>query len=130
MTKTLKKRIIKNKTLKITLNKKNKFIKDLLKEWKKQTNGTITLDKSEEDYNGDYYLSIEKIDNYNNHIHLILHNFNKNHNSYNNIIYVMKKINMKTSEILHSNAIKLNINSDPKKIVKNMIKNFNKFNNS
>jgi hypothetical protein len=130
MTKTHKKRIIKNKTLKITLNKKNKFIKDLLKEWKKQTNGTNTLDKSEEHYIGDYYLTIQKNDSYNNHIHLILRNFNKNHNSYNNIIYVMKKIDKEKQQIIHSKAVKINILSNPDKVVINMIKNFNKFNDS
>jgi hypothetical protein len=61
--------------LKITLNKKNKFIKDLVKEWKKQTNGTITLDKSEEHYIGDYYLTITPFLISNAHFILVAHFF-------------------------------------------------------
>jgi len=129
MIKTRKKRIIKNKTLKITLSKKKAFLNDLFREWKKQTNGDIRLDK-ETTYKDDYYLSIGKNHDRKNHIHLLLHNFKQNHNLYNNIIYIFKKYDIKKSKIIYSkNEFKLNIYSDPKKLIKNMIENFTKFMN-
>jgi hypothetical protein len=42
----------------------------------------------------------------------------------------MKKIDKEKQQIIHSKAVKINILSNPDKVVINMIKNFNKFNDS
>ena len=55
MKNTRRNKIKKNKTLKITKDDKRKFIKQILKEWKKQTNGRVVMDTKTE-YKYDYYL--------------------------------------------------------------------------
>lgn len=125
MKKTLKK--YKNKNIKktktknynTTSSKKKNFIKAILNEWKTLTGGycekdTMTI------YKNDYYLSFNKIGDFNNHIHLILKNLN-------DIKYVMKKMDMKENKIVHSQEIKINTLSDPKKIVRSMIANYKDF---
>jgi hypothetical protein len=115
----------KNKTYKITFIKKQQFIKSILKEWSK--NGHYERDKTTI-YQDDYYLSLNKKDDFYNHIHLILKHFPTNHNSHNNIIYVMKKMDTKNKNVIvHSKEIKISIFSDPKKVVRNMIQQYNKF---
>ena len=120
MKNTRRNKIKKNKTLKITKDNKKKFIKQLLKEWEKQTNGRVVMDTKTK-YKYDYYLLFSNYDDYDNHIHLLLNNIN------NNIFYMMKKYNKNTSKIRHSNKFKINIFSDPAKIVYNMIQNYNEF---
>ena len=129
MKNTRRNKIKKNKTLKITKDNKKKFIKQLLKEWKKQTNGSFVMD-TETEYKYDYYLLFSNYDDYNNHIHLILNKLHYNDNINNNIFYMMKKYNKNTSRILHSNKFKINIFSEPAKIVYNMIQNYNEFINT
>ena len=119
----------KNKKLKITKDIKEKFINQILKEWKKQTNGRIKMDKNLE-FKHDYYLLFTNYDDYNNHIHLLLKNFHYNNNTNNNILYVMKKYDKLTSNIIHSSGFKIDIFSNPSKIVYNMIQNYNKFINT
>jgi hypothetical protein len=115
----------KNKTYKITFVKKEKFIQSILKEWSKK--GHYKKDKITI-YQDDYYLSLNKKDDFYNHIHLILKNFPTNHNSHNNIIYVMKKMDTKNKNaVVHSKEIKISVFSDPKKVVRNMIKKYKEF---
>ena len=124
--KTTKNKTTKNKTFKNKLiNKKTKFIQNILKEWKKQTTGFIEKDKTI--YKNDYYLDLNDKPNYNNHIHLILKNFAVNHNTNDNILYMMKKYHINDKKVIHSTPFKININSDPKIIVRDMIKNYDKF---
>lgn len=129
MKNTRRNKIKKNKTLKITKDIKEKFIKQILKEWKKQTNGRIKMDKTSE-FKYDYYLLFTNYDDYNNHIHLLLKKFHYDNNTNNNILYIMKKYDKLTSNIIHSNAFKINIFSNPSKIVYNMIQKYNKFINT
>jgi hypothetical protein len=71
-------------------------------------------------YAHDYYLSLDKYNNYDVHVHLILHHFKENHNTKNNIEYLFKKY-----KNVHSNVFSININNDnPKKLVKKIIKDF------
>ncbi len=118
----------KSKTIKkrsITIQLKNKFIHNILSSWKKHTNGNIKKD-SNKMYKYDYYLSFSKIHDSFNHIHLILHNFHYD-NNHNNIIYVIKKFDKEKQQIINSKEIKINIFSNPDKVVVNMIKNYDKF---
>jgi hypothetical protein len=132
MTKTKTKRHVmkkNNKTRKnkITFIEKNHFIQEILKEWVKQTHGHYKRDISSP-YEDDYYLSFTKYHDYFNHIHVVLKKFKQNHNLHNNILYVMKKYDLKKEKVDHSKEIKINIFSDPAKIVHNMIKNYADFN--
>jgi hypothetical protein len=129
MKNTRRNKIKKNKTLKITNDNKKNIIKQILKEWKKQTNGIFIMDTNTK-YKYDYYLLFSNYDDYDNHIHLLLNNFHYNNNTNNNIFYMMKKYNKITARIVHSNKFKINIFSDPAKIVYNMIQNYNKFINT
>ena len=132
MTKTKCNKIKNNKTLKITKGKKQIFVQKIIKEWKKQINGCVKIDSTTE-YKYDYYLLLDNFHDRNNHIHLILKNKHKNHIFYgvhstnNSIIYVMKKYDVKKSKIIHSKAKRVRIFSDPAKIVKEMIEEYNKF---
>jgi hypothetical protein len=131
MTKTKTKRHVmkkNNKTRKhVTFVRKNHFIQEILKEWVKQTHGHYKRDISSP-YEDDYYLSFTKYHDYFNHIHVVLKKFKQNHNLHNNILYVMKKYDLKKEKVDHSKEIKINIFSDPAKIVHNMIKNYADFN--
>jgi len=129
MKNTRRNKIKKNKTLKITRVNKKQFINQILKEWKKQTTGMIIMD-TKRHYKYDYYLLFSNYNDYNNHIHLLLNNFHYNHNINNNILYMMKKYDKSTSKIVHSNKFKINIFSNPSKIVYNIIQNYNKFINT
>jgi len=131
MTKTIKniknnnKKTRRRKNIKITSVKKIEFIKEVLKEWKNQTGGCYEKDKISQ-YKDDYYLSLNKTCDFYNHIHLILKNFSNDKNIHNNFIYVMKKMD-KDKKVLHSPEIKINVLSDPKIIVRHMIKNYKEF---
>jgi hypothetical protein len=133
MTKTIKKifKNIKNKTIrkknyKLSSCKKREFIKAILKEWKNQTSGCYEKDKMTI-YEGDYYLSFNKKCDFYNHIHLVLKNFSNDKNIHNNFLYVMKKMDKKDNKIVHSPEIKINVLSDPKIVVRNMIINYKNF---
>jgi len=122
----------KNTTRKLNkkiFEKKKQFIQVLLKEWKKQTHGHYEKDNMCI-YEDDYYLSFSLHDNFYNHIHLILKNYKHKHNHANNLIYVMKKMDTKTGDILHSKVVKISIFSDPEKVVRNMIRNYKEFSES
>jgi hypothetical protein len=129
MKNTRRNKIKKNKTLKITNDNKKRVIKQILKEWKRQTKGRIVMDTKTE-FKYDYYLLFSNYNDYDNHIHLLLNNFHNNNNTNNNILYMMKKYNKTTEKIVHSNKFKINIFLDPAKIVYNMIQNYNKFINT
>ena len=104
---------------------KHAFINKLLKELKLQTNGFVYRDQMGS-YKDDFYLTFFKKGGYNNHIHLILKNFNDNHNTH-NICYMLKYFNKDTNKIIHSSDYKINIYSNPKTVVKNMIHRYKKF---
>ena len=124
--KIMKNKTTKNKTLKNKLiNKKAKFIQNILKEWKKQTTGLVEKDKKDR-YKNDYYLDLNNASNYNNHIHLILKNFTINRNT-DDILYMMKKFNIPDEKVIHSKPFKVNINSNPKTLVRDMIQNYDQF---
>lgn len=109
---------MKNKTKRKQKIKKCEFIKAILKEWKKQTGVYYEKDQMTI-YEGDYYLSLNKNVDFYNHIHLILKNFN-------DIKYVMKKMG-KDNKVVHSQQVKIDVLSEPKKIVRHMIKNYKEF---
>jgi hypothetical protein len=77
-------------------------------------------------YKNDYYLSFSRTCDYYNHIHLVLHDYNCDDN-HNNIVYIMKKFDKEKKQIIHSKKVKINIFSNPDKVVLNMIKNYDKF---
>ena len=93
-----KSKSVKTKKRKITYSIKHSFINKLLKEWKEQTNGFVYRYQIGS-YKNDYYLTFFKKGGYNNHIHLILKNFNDNHNNTDtdNKIYQMNDINKQLS---------------------------------
>jgi hypothetical protein len=120
----------KKKTCKKTfLHKKQKFVKELLNEWKKQTHGCIEKDKRD-NYVNDYYLSFNKICDVNNHIHLVLKDFKNTCNYHNNIIYLFKKYDQNTSRIIHSHTTHISMFNEPKIVVDNMVHLFLQFLNS
>ena len=124
--KTRSNRKIKNKTKKnITKKIKEKFIDDIIKNWKK-LGGDVKRDLTTR-YKYDYYLSIDKTHDYNNHIHLVLKHFYYDCNTSDNFSYLMKKCSK--NRIIHSKSKKISIFSDPKIIVKRMFNNYNKFKN-
>jgi len=133
MTKTIKNtknKYTKNKTIKnkrVTSLKKRDFIKEILKEWKKQTDGHCERDKISQ-YEDDYYLSFSKTGDFYNHIHLVLKNFIKDKNIHNNFLYVFKKMDKKENKVIHSPEIKISVFSNPKIVVRNMIKRYKEFN--
>lgn len=91
----------------------------------KYTNGNIKRDTIL--YKDDFYLSFDKTNDYNCHIHLILKNFYTNHNTSNNILYIMKKQYASVDKYVHSKVVSINVFSDPEIVVINMIKRYNKF---
>jgi hypothetical protein len=117
----------KTKKRKITYSIKHTFINELLREWKEQTSGFVFMDQMGS-YKNDYYLTFARKGGYNNHIHVILKNFNDNHNT-RNICYMLKYLNKDTNEIVHSQEYKIIIYSNPKTVVKNMIRRYKKFAN-
>jgi hypothetical protein len=130
-TKNITRKNIKNKTrkntknIKVTFIKKREFIKEILKQWKKQTGGCYEKDKKNI-YEGDYYLSLNKTCDFYNHIHLVLKHFSNDKNLKNNLLYVFKKMD-KNNKVMHSPEIKINVLSDPKIVVRNMIINYKDF---
>ena len=110
---------------KITYTIKSLFINKLLNEWVVQSNGFVYRDLIGL-YKNDYYLTFSKKGGYNNHVHLILKNFNDNHNT-NNICYMLKYFNKNTNKIIHSSDYKIHIYSNPKTVVKNIIHRYKKF---
>jgi hypothetical protein len=125
MTITRSNRMSKSKTKKhnITKKRKQKFIHDIIANWKK-IGGGVTRDTTTI-YKYDYYLTIGKSPDYNNHIHLVLKHFQYDHNKYDNLVYVMKKC--RKNKIIHSKSKKISIFSDPKIIVKHMFHNYKNF---
>jgi len=125
--KTTKSKNNKKKTCKKSLlYKKQKIVKELLNEWKKQTHGCVEKDKTTR-YINDYYLSLKQICDYNNHIHLVLKDYKNTCNENKNIAYLFKKYDQNTSRIIHSHTIHISIFSDPKLVVHNMLKLFSQF---
>ena len=109
----------------ISYNTKHNFVKKLIQEWKKQTRGGCVEKDQTTIYINDYYLSLTKKCDYYNHIHLILHNFDKTHDNHNNIIYLLKK--RLSNRVIHSNVFRISIFSVPAIIVKHMIKHYYDF---
>jgi hypothetical protein len=99
------------------------FIQEIVKEWKKKTNGYIKLDDVDE-YMGDYYLSINNENTYSSHIHFITKKTpctQKQCRYCTSLCYVVKKNN------LHSELYNINENKTPKQIVQEMLENYNSF---
>jgi hypothetical protein len=112
-----------------TRNVKGKqFVKKLLKEFKNK-NFYIKHDKIKGDGHclNDYYLSPNNIDSYDEHIHLILHNYKKDEDNNDDFGYMFKKYNKSHTEYIHSEYVKITIDDDCKKLNTNMIKEYNKF---
>jgi|688.fasta_scaffold1418830_2 hypothetical protein len=99
---------------------KQKFIDEIIEEWKKITNdGHIEYDNYT-NYKGDYYLSINKPNNWSSHIHLIIiYDFLKNQDSTSentcyDLCYIAKKYD------LHSELHIIDQNKSPKTIAEDM----------
>ena len=115
------------KTVKnIKINKKERLIKNIIKEWKHQTNGKAGRD-TEGHYINDYYLYFRRKNSFYYHIHLVLHNFVKTHSFYDNFLYILKKYDTYKNQIVHSKKFKIGISSDPKEVVKDMISEYKEF---
>ena len=124
--KSYKNKSCKNKTCKnkTRYEKRKNFVKNLLCEWKKQTDGNVKMDTTTQ-YVHDYYLSLTKINDKENHVHLALRHYNEKENIYKKYIrfgYIFKKYNNQ-----HSSFKLISINDDPKKIIKIMIYEFKKY---
>jgi len=120
------------KTCRLTrVCKKNQFVKEILTNWRKQTHGGCFEKDKTTQYINDYYLSLGKVCDYNNHIHVILDNYEvkANHNK-NTILYLMKKYNNTTGVISHSPVVEISIYSEPAKVVKRMLNQFAKYKKS
>jgi hypothetical protein len=123
--KTRKSKTRKNKNRNI---KERQFVKNLLEEFKNK-NFYIKRTKiyGEHHFKNDYYLSLNNIDNYDEHIHLILHNYKKNKNNNYSFGYMFKKYNKSHTHYIHSEYVKINIDDNCKKLALNIIKQYNKF---
>jgi hypothetical protein len=95
--------------------KKDRIIKDIIDEWVIRTNGGFVKLDVESNYKGDYYLSVNNVENRDSHIHLIIDN-----NDY--ICYVIKKENN------HSKNYCIKSYENTSKIVEKMIEQFIMFN--
>lgn len=94
--------------------KKQIIIKNILHAWKQKVNdGNITFDGIG-NYKNDYYLSLDKDNDWSTHIHL----FTDNKNCY--LCYVAKKNNK------YSSLYIIDTNKDASLIVDEMLSNFNK----
>ena len=98
---------------------KQKFINEILEEWRKITNGGNVEQDNYVNFKGDYYLSINS-DDYYSHIHLIIvdrifknpdENFKQ---TCHNLCYMAKKYN------LHSELHIIDQNKSPKTIAEDM----------
>ena len=99
---------------------KQKFINEIIKEWQKITNGGNIKQDNNENFKGDYYLSINDKHNTGSHIHLIIvDNIFKNldtkyKETRSDLCYITKKYN------LHSEKQFIDKNKTPKSIVEDM----------
>jgi len=107
---------------------KELFVKRILIEWKIQSNnGYIAKDDYPPRFVGDYYLSFTKKNDYDNHIHLHLgKKCIGNDNPY-CIFYVLKRYNPKTNKIQYSDDILIDIRSNPRLVVGDMIERYEIF---
>ena len=98
---------------------KQKFINEILEEWKKITNGGVVIKDTETNFKGDYYLS-NNSDDYYSHIHLIIVDniLKKPEENYKEtcykLCYMAKKYN------LHSELHIIDQNKSPKTIAEDM----------
>ena len=95
--------------------KKQTLIKKIIEEWKGATNGGYIALDDEGEYKNDYYLSINNINNWNSHIHLM---YNCHESA---LCYLIKKNDN------HSRLYIIDMNNSAKKIVENMIQNYNHY---
>ena len=79
------------KNLKLTIPRKKQFIQSILRQWKKQTVIGHYYRDTTSRYKDDYYMCLH-LNDYYNHIHIVLNNFKTNHNLHNNIVFIMKTI--------------------------------------
>ena len=125
-----------------TTRKNKRCVKQLLREYKKQTKKHHVERDTNTQYKGDYYLTLKNADDHHNHIHLITKNFytnnnktkrknnktkrnkntNKTTNSTSKIGFVLKKRGN-----THSIAEEIDVNKTPKKIVSKMVRKYNIF---
>lgn len=94
---------------------KDRYVKDIADEWVRKTKGGIIKIDDEGRYKDDYYLSINKFENYNSHIHLIVNNCG------NYMCYIVKKYD------LHSDVFFIDNKRDVSKLVDEMISNLMNF---
>jgi hypothetical protein len=108
--------------------KGKQFVKKLLKEFK---NKNYCVERAKIKGKGncvnDYYLSPNNIDDYHEHIHLILHNYKKDEHNHFDFGYIFKKYNKSQTHHIRSEYVKINIEDDCKKLANNMIKEYHKF---
>lgn len=117
-----------NKTIKATTKsmRNKKCIKQILHEYKSQQRGHVEKDCTTH-YKGDYYLSLGKKHNRNQHVHIITKKFHtKKHKNYNKHKYAIGYV-FKKSKRNHSKSEVINTREPPKKIVSKMIKKYRKF---
>lgn len=108
--------------------KGKQFVKKLLQEFKNKKFYVKhdTIDGEGHCIN-DYYLNKGNKHNYDEHIHLILNNYKKDENNNYNFGYIFKKYNKSYTYHIHSEYVKINIDDDYKKLVSNMIKEYQNF---
>jgi len=94
---------------------KDRHVKNIADEWMRKTNGGAIKIDDEGRYKDDYYLSINKFENYDSHIHLIVNNCG------NYMCYIVKKYN------LHSDVYFIDNTKNVSKLVDEMIYNLINF---
>ena len=115
--------------------KKNELIKNILAEWKKQTNGNIQKVKLGV-YTDDYFLSFTKNNDVENHIHLITNKYYSDYKDFLRLFfyqqfemipsitigYIIKKKNN------YLNPMKINQNKDAREICYHMRESYEELN--
>ena len=98
---------------------KQKFINEIIEEWRKITNGGAVKKDTETKYKGDYYLS-NNADNYYSHIHLIIIDriFKNPEEKYEKTCYSLCYMAKKYD--LHSQLHIIDENKSPKTIAEDM----------
>jgi hypothetical protein len=96
--------------------KKDRLIKNIIDEWVIKTNGGFVRLDPAGNYKGDYYLSVNRVENRDSHIHLFVNNPDY-------ISYIIKKENT------HSKHYYIKSYNNTSEIVEKMIEDFIIFNN-
>ena len=110
----------------ITYLKKQIFIQQILDKWKLRTNGGYIKYDNLQPYYGDYYLTFDKFENYETHIHFITlpDESNRKNNSFqkcNDLCYIINRDN------IHSPLYEIDVNKSAQEVVDEILVKYNNF---